>query len=135
MTATLRELYDSQTDFRTYDETAEHYAYTLPDNAVVWESWPAMHRRMSADSHFYDRDAVRFFRGRSDRHLHGGRFWVESKKYENAMTGESDARVYQVAWVSDYNGHLSVERWGAFDNLRAARRHCQLFADAIADPS
>lgn len=127
----IREIYDQHADFRVYDEVAKHYAYTLPENALTWGSWEEMHRRVSSESHFYDRDAVRFFRGRSDKQMFGGRFWVESKKYENDQTGDIHPRVYQVSWVSDYHGHLSVERWGEFDNLRAARKWCQRFADAV----
>jgi hypothetical protein len=133
---TIRELFDQHIDFRNYDETEEHYAYTLPENALTFGSWDEMRRTVDGSgSHFFDKDAVRFFLGRSDKQLHGGRFWVESKKFVHHNydgTVDSSPRVYQVAWVSKYDDSLSIERWGEFATLNTARRYCQKFAEAVS---
>lgn len=120
-------------DSFTYDELAEHYAYALPENALEFGSWEEMRRAVvSSGSHYFDADAIRFFLARSGKRLFGRRFWVESRQFEDS-SGERAPREYFVAWVSEYNGSLSVEKWGNLDNLPAARKWCQLFAEAIAE--
>lgn len=115
----------------TYDERAEHYAYSLPENALEFPSWEAMRVAViNSGSHYFDKDAIRFFLARSDKRLFGARFWVESKQFES-MAGDRDPRTYSVAWVSEYNGSLSVEKWGELDNLPAARRWAKRFAEAL----
>lgn len=121
-------------DSFSYDERAEHYAYTLPENALTFGSWEEMRRAVvSSGSHYFDKDAIRFFLARSDRRLYGGRFWVESKQFEDS-SGERDPRTYSVAWVSRYaNGSLSVEKWGNLGDLPAARGWCKRFAEALEE--
>jgi hypothetical protein len=120
-------------DSFTYDELAEHYAYTLPENALTFGSWEEMKRAVvSSGSHYFDADAIRFFLARSDRRLYGGRFWVESRQFEDS-TGERNPREYFVAWVSYYDGSLSVEKWGALGNLPAARGWAKRFAEAVGE--
>ena len=120
-----------------YETLAEHYPYTLPQNAVRFESLADMKRRIvESGSHYFDKDAIKFFRGRthtasSGRDLWAGRFWVESRQYVSAMGDQVDPREYQVAWVSEYNGNLSIEKLGSYDNLPAARRAARDLAQAV----
>lgn len=121
----------------TYDELAERYPYTLPENARTWQSWAAMQAAViGSGSHYFDAEAVRFFRARSDRRLFGGRFWVESKQFES-LYGEREPRTYAVAWVSGpregepAGSILAIEKWGEFHDLPTARGWCKRFAEAI----
>lgn len=134
----IRGYYDlpERNDSFTYDELAAHYAYSLPENALEFASWEDMRRTVTASgSHYFDADALRFFLARSDKRLFGRRFWVESKQFEDS-NGEKDPRTYSVAWVSEYNGNLSVEKWGNLSDLPAARGWAKRFAEALeAGPS
>lgn len=115
----------------TYDERAKSYAYTLPENALEFPSWAAMRVAVNnSGSHYFDRAAVEHFLAQSDKRLFGRRFWVESRQLEDSA-GKRDPREFFVAWVSDYNGHLSVEKWGNLSDLPAARGWCQRFAEAV----
>lgn len=137
---TVREVYaailatDPSNSFDTYERSAEHYSYSLPENARVWPSVGHMVEAVKASgSHYFDADAIRAFRARTDADLFAGRFWVESRKYVNTMTGDSAPREYMVAWVSDYNGHLSIEKLGNFPDLRQARKACARLARAVEE--
>ena len=78
-------------------------------------------------SHFYDRDTVRVFSGRTDARMHGGRFWVESARYGD------EPRHYRVAWLEGYGKRYSVERSEEhYATLPAARKVAQ--AAALAYP-
>lgn len=126
----------------SYDETAAHYAYNLPENALRFESLAQLQQAVTeSGSHYWDREAVKFFRGRTHSatvgtDLAGGRFWVESRKYENAFSGDSAPREYMVAWVSEYvntdgERSLSIEKLGNLDNLPAARGWARRLAEAV----
>lgn len=128
----------------SYDETAQHYAYNLPENALRFSSLDELKREvMASGSHYWDADAVRFFRGRTHSAAVGvdlwdGRFWIESRKYENAYSGDSAPRQYQVAWVSEYVNRegerfLSIEKLGDLDNLPAARGWAKRLAEAVRE--
>lgn len=129
----------------SYDEVAAHYAYNLPENALTFSSLDELKATVQASgSHYWDRDAVRFFRGRTHsaavgRDLWAGRFWVESRKFEPVMSDESYPREYQVAWVSEYvnpesgSRNLSIEKLGSFDNLPAARGWAKRLAEAVTE--
>ena len=125
-------------------DMAAHYAYNLPENAIAFRSLDDMKRTVAASgSHYFDRDAIRFFRGRTHSaavglDLWAGRFWVESRKYENAYSGDSAPREYQVAWVAEYHNDqgerfLSIEKLGSFDNLPAARGWAKRLAEAVTE--
>lgn len=138
-TETVREAYaailatDPSNSFDTYERSAEHYAYSLPENAREWASVDHMIEAVKASgSHYFDAGAIRIFWGRTDTDLFAGRFWVESRKYVNNMTGDSAPREYMVAWVSDYNGSLSVEKLGNYSDLRQARAAAKRLGQAVS---
>ena len=121
----------------TYDERAERYPYTLPENAVRFSSLEELKRRIvESGSHYFDKDAIRFFRGRTHTasvgfDLWSERFWVESRKHENPYSGINEPREYQVAWVSQYGDDLSIEKLGSFDNLPAARKAAKMLSESV----
>lgn len=133
----VREAFDAirateESPFWTYDDIVTRYPFDAPENAVAFESVTEMKAAVTASgSHFYDRDSIRHFLGRTDAKLFGGRFWVESRKYENPYRGDSFPREYMVAWVSDHRGFLSVERLGSFNDLIKARWHARELAYAV----
>lgn len=135
-TMTTQDYYDeikSDSDAWTYAETAERYAYTLPENAKSFESIADMRRQVVASgSHYFDRDAIRFFRARTDGHLYGHRFWVESRQFVD-LNGDADPREYMIAWVSEYNGSLSIEKRGSFDTLEKARTAARHLARLLGE--
>lgn len=121
-----------------YDWHAQHYPYTLPQSALTFDNVDDMRRRVSASgSHYFDADAVRFFRGRTDPVMFGGRFWVESRKYVNAYAGEESPREYAVAWVSEYVNpdtgarSLSIERLGWLPTLIMARAFARALCETV----
>jgi hypothetical protein len=68
-------------------------------------------------SHFFDRDAMRFFKSRVNRTLYGGRFFVTSE--DNGY----DGRKYTVRFVrQDANGHYTMTDTGfqRYSTSRAA---------------
>lgn len=137
MTNTTADLFDemrAEGDTWSYAEQAEHYAYTLPENALTFDNIADMRRQIvSSGSHYFDRDAIRFFLGRTDRQLYGRRFWVESRQFEDS-DGTRAPREYMVAWVSRYdNGSLSVEKRGSFSTLETARGWAKRLAQSVAD--
>lgn len=95
-----------------------HFPENAPRYAVAYGNHAAMRRDLvSHGSHFFDRGALRFFNARtSDDHMAGGRFWVESDKFED------DPRRYRVAWVIATGDHRGVERSIRFDSLAQARK-------------
>jgi hypothetical protein len=125
---------DPEGETRSY--YADHYPYTLPENAMEFDSIAAMKRAVEASgSHYFDADAVRFFRGRTGRNLYARRFWVESRQFVDS-NGEADLREYQVAWVSRYengaNVSLSIEKAGHFLTSEFARDAAQVLGRAVA---
>ena len=113
-----------------WNHIAAHYPHTLPAAAVKFDNVADMRRRVaSSGSHYFDRDAVRFFRGRTDGQLYGGRYWVESRQYVS-LEGVADPREYFVAWVSDHGDGrmLSVEKLGPIPDLVAARSYARAMA-------
>lgn len=120
------------TDDRDY--AARHFPQHLPENALTFDNVDAMRRAVeSSGSHYFDADAVRFFRARTDKRMHGRRFWVESRKYVSA-DGVADLRTYHVAWVADSGvpgAMLSVEKAGHYLTLDYARRACASLAGAV----
>lgn len=138
MTTTVAEVHaeilsTEESPFMSHAELAERYPDTLPENARVWDSWPNMRSAVAASgSHFFDADAIRHFRGKSDMTLYAGRFWVESRKYVNTFSGDSSPREYMVAWASGREGEfLSIERLGNYPTLARARRACRILAAAV----
>lgn len=135
-TDALREFYDSLVvdDWNSYDRLAEHYAYSLPQNAEQYDNTDAMKRAVrSSGSHFFDPEAVRLFRGRTDGQMFGRRFWVESRKYVDTRHGWSDPREYMVAYVYRYGDSLTVERLGKFDTIDKARRAARKLAELVEE--
>ena len=137
-TATVEQVYDAirasdhkNTWMQTYGELAEHYAYNLPENAVRFDNLAHMRREVVASgSHYFDADAIRFFRGKTDTQMFEGRFWVESRKYVSTE-GVADDREYQVAYVTRYNETLSIEKVGMFLTLDPARAAAKSLAAAL----
>jgi hypothetical protein len=84
----------------------------------------------STGSHYFDADAVRFFRGKTDGQLFGRRFWVESRKFV-AHDGPSFPREYQVAWVTPVGA--TIEKLGSYGNLEQARRAARSLANAVEE--
>ena len=135
----VREVYDSirrEGDYLTWDAAEAYYPYKLPHNALTFDNIAHVKREVTASgSHHWDRKAVRFFRGRTDTQLYGGRFWVESRQFHCEMTGETAPREYLVAWVSKWpeSAMLRVEKLGNFDTLDKARRAARTLAAAVQD--
>lgn len=122
----------------TYEECEAHYAYTLPQNALRFSSLGELRAAVvESGSHYFDADAIRFFRAKTHkasngRDLWSGRFWVESRQFVGS-DGIADPREYMVAWVSRYpeTGALSVEKLGSFGDLPAARGWAKRLAEAV----
>lgn len=78
-----------------YDTTALHYAYSLPSYALTFRSFPELKRAVvDSGSHFFDKDAIAFFRSRIQPELIGGLFFITSE----AMDDDAP-RQYSVRWV------------------------------------
>ena len=135
----VREAYESiqdESDLFTWGDLTRRSPYMLPHNALTFDNIAHVKREVTASgSHYWDREAVRFFRGRTDTQLYGGRFWVESRQFHNEMTGETAPREYMVAWVSKWRegAVLFVEKLGNFDTLDKARRAARTLAAAVQD--
>lgn len=114
-------------------ECEDAFPYTSPRAALTFNTHSEVRRALAeAGSHFYDRDAIRWFNARtSDNYMMAQRFWIESKRFED------DPRIYQIAWISRYGGPdgggnaLSVERSREFPSLAAARKARKILADAV----
>lgn len=122
-----REHYGSSDDM--FAASLHHYGYSLPWEALTFGSHAEVKRALAAaGSHFYDRQALRFFNAKtSDAHLAAGSFWVESKRFED------DPRTYQVAYVVTHDGGetLSVERLEDMPTLAAARKLRSQLAELV----
>lgn len=78
-----------------YDTTALYYAYSLPSYALTFRSFPELRRAViDSGSHFFDKDAIKFFRSRIQPELFGGLFFITSE----AMDDDAP-RQYSVRWV------------------------------------
>lgn len=110
----------------------EHFPHILPENAREFTSIPAIKAAVTASgSHYWDRDAVRFARGKTDTRLYGGRYWVESRQFI-PYDGEPSPREYQVAWVNGRDGEqLTIERFGHMPELLMARWVCRELAKLL----
>jgi hypothetical protein len=118
----------------SYAHIAQHYAYSLPDNAQRFDNIDALRRAVTASgSHYFDADAVRIFLGRTDPQLFDRRFFVESRRFVNDWTGDSHPREYQVAYVYDYDGgNLNICKIGSYASLNAARKAAARLAAVCA---
>lgn len=131
--------------YRSHAETRDAYPYTLPENALTFDTIDAMRRAVDASgSHYFDADSVRFFRSRLDQsgRMWGGRFFVESVKYTGNPYNAEDhdgPRVYRVEYVSEYvnpttgDRSLSIERAGTTLDLVAARWWAREFARLVGE--
>lgn len=122
----------------SYDHCARHYPTTLPESALVFSTVREIRQAVeSSGSHFWDPQAVRWFRGKTDSRLYGGRFWVESRRYVPGPYSDDPntyPREYMVAWVAPAHtpgGFLPVERLGTLPTLAAARTACTILAGAV----
>lgn len=110
-----------------YARTREHYAYSLPDAALTFTDMAHLRRAVTGSgSHFFDRDAVKFFNSRIGTTLYGHRFFVTSE----AMDADSP-RVYSVRWVGRYTDAtcLQVDR---FETKFSTREDAIAFAKLAA---
>jgi hypothetical protein len=115
----------------TYVELAAHHPGNLPEHARSFDTVSAVKRYVeSCGSRYFDADAVRFFRGRTDGQLFGRRFWVESRKFVDS-TGDADPREYMVAWVTPVGA--SIEKLGSYRSLEQARRAARSLANAVEE--
>lgn len=130
----------------TWDERATFYPYTLPEHAMTFDTLDAMRRRVeSSGSHYFDRAAARFFRGRTHpaatpTGLYAGRIWVESRQFVHTDTRTYETtthpREYRLAWVAHpYAGGetLSIERLGNYPTLAKARTAARHLAAAVVE--
>lgn len=110
-------------------ETAEKwYLYSLPTRAFRYFSIEQLRREVtSSGSHFFDRDAMRFFRSRVHGGMTGmigGRFFITSEQLVTS-DGHEHPRAYSVRWVYKWEGSkvLQVDRFtDRFTTLDQARR-------------
>ena len=130
-TEQLANLYDRlvNDEWTSYARTAEHFPYALPQNAMRFDNISDMRRRViSSGSHYFDPAAIRFFKGKTDGHLYGGRFWVESRGFED------EGREYMIASAYLYGeGHITIEKLGSFDSMTAARNIASDFWTVVRD--
>lgn len=104
-----------------FERTLEHYPYSLPMRA---EAYTAGIRELkdavvNSGSHFFDRDALRFFNGKVAPRVIGGRFFITSEQMD-----DNSPREYSVRWVykSPTSEMLQIDRFtDRFDSLVAAR--------------
>lgn len=70
--------------------------------------------------HFFDRDAMAFFRSRIESELYGGRYFVTSEQYEDSK-GNREARRYTVRMVQDSGDVDTAGEFQAYPSLGIAR--------------
>lgn len=110
-----------------YDVHREHYPYSLPDVALTFTDMAHLRRAVTGSgSHFFDRDAIKFFNSRIGSTLYGHRFFVTSE----AMDYDSP-RVYSVRWVGRYTDDtcLQIDR---FETKFSTREDAIAFAKLAA---
>lgn len=126
---------DYETFMRKYidswDSDVEHYPYSLPHNALQFDTVDSLSRAVSSSgSHFFCGDTLRWWKSKVYDDLYDGRFFVTSER------GPDDNRVYSVRWVygGDDGLRLSVNRFDQwFDTLRQARTFAAIAAKAVID--
>jgi hypothetical protein len=136
----IRATASDDTWMTSHAELLAHYPGNAPEHARTFDTLDAMRRYVeSCGSHYFDRDAVRFFRGRTHRAttptgLYAGRFWVESLQHvwtdHRTYVTTTEPREYRIAWV-DNSGHAGVERLGSYGTLNEARAGARELAAAV----
>lgn len=121
MDTKVREFLSAHVD--AWETVVEHYPYSLPMSAESFVGDVSALRRAVTESgsHFFDRDAMRFFNSYvSKGRVIGGRFFITSEK----MDGPERERQYSVRWVyrAPTTEMLQIDRFtDRFDSLQAAR--------------
>lgn len=79
-------------------------------------------KQLAADTgnHFFDRDAMRFFKSRIGHKVYGGRFFVSSEQFD-----DGSPRLYTVRVATYEGGRLDVDTVGGFQQYETR-------ADAVA---
>lgn len=104
-----------------YTATLEHYAYSLPQNALRFESMAKLKFAVSeSGSHYFDRDTLRFWSATTAPRLYRGRVFVESVCYPDGP------RFWRVSWV------VGPWRAGACLTVEHVDTHFPSYADARA---
>lgn len=112
----------------SWDRDVEHYPYSLPHNALQFDTVEALTRAVtSSGSHFFCADSMRW-KSKIYDDLRDGRFFVTSER------GPEDGRVYSVRWVYGDEGTLSIGRFDQwFETLTKARQFASIAAKAAID--
>jgi len=119
-----------------YDEYAERYPYSMPQNAQAFTSVGALVNAVTdSGSHFFDPATLKYWKSRIANGMIGSRFFITSE----SMTGERGDRVYWVRWVEESDvdqSILSVYSFETkFDSLTAARAFARKAHNLIPFPT
>ena len=114
------------------DERREHYAYSLPAAALHFPSMPALRVAVTGGgSHFFDKDAIRFWRSKVSDKLHGGRFFVTGEAPD-----DDEPRRYTVRYVYRHPGNVCLQvdvlgEWRGFATEAEANGLAELAATIL----
>lgn len=114
----------------SWDRDVEHYPYSLPHNAMQFDTVEALTRAVtSSGSHFFCADSMRWWKSKIYDDLRDGRFFITSER------GPEDGRAYSVRWVyGNEGGQLQISRFDRwFETLAKARQFASIAAKAVID--